>query len=81
MNLNQVNQHLNIVAQVYTKCGMAVMDVHCLLLRWPLMCVKGWHLFLDLVGMCVQSYSESCLCDLRHFNQKGCNVKYRTDLS
>ena len=58
MNLNQVNQHLNIVAQVYTKCGMAVMDVHCLLLRWPLMCVKGWHLFLDLVGMCVQSYSE-----------------------
>ena len=58
---------------------------------------KGWHLFLDLVGMCVQSFTEiaSCVHDLRHFvqnwpilqtleanlSQSGWNMEYQTDLS
>ena len=58
---------------------------------------KEWHLFLDLVGMCVQNFSviTSCVHYLSDFvqnepilqtleanvSQLGWNMKYRTDLS
>ena len=57
--LNQIILKLEAVlfrAQVSARFGIVIIGLRCLLLsKVAIECVKECHLFLDLVGMCIQN--------------------------
>ena len=59
-------------AQVSTRCGIVIVGLRCLLLsEVAIQCVKKWHLFLDLAGMCVINSEDTELAGFEAFCSKN----------